>query len=441
MGIGDGTGHRGIPRLVWAAVWLGVGLLSVKTYDLRAQRGGMCFGSPDDPAIAYSTSPLDNAVTRINNKLHDGEVQLTFQGRSGYLQSALSALDIPVDSQMLVFSQTSFQAKRISETNPRALFFNDRVALGWVRDGEIIEVAAQDAKEGVVFYALDQHPSGRPEFRRTYTCLACHMAGDTLGVPGLLMFSTATSPDSGGSAKSVTTDQRSPLAGRWGGWYVTGSSGSAQHRGNEAATLRGRATRELASVEGLFDADGYRSMSSDIAALLVLSHQTHMTNLLTRIGWEARAADPALHAPFVAAPGEESRVAQMMSGIATEVVDYLLFVDEAPLTGRVRGSSGFAQRFAAAGPRDAKGRSLHELDLTRRLMKYPCSYLIYSDAFAALPPAAKDPIYRRMWEVLSGDDRGARYQSALSLADRQAIVEILRDTKKDLPAYFQKMGR
>jgi hypothetical protein len=423
---------------------LGLGLLCALAripVPLGAQRGGMFLGSADDPAIAYSTAPLNNAVTEVNKKLQNGAVQLAFQGRSGYLESALSALDIPVDSQMLVFSQTSFQAKRISETNPRALFFNDRVALGWVRDGEILEVAAQDAKEGVVFYTLDQRPTERPEFRRVYTCLACHMAGDTLGVPGLLMFSTTASPDSGGSTKSVAIDQRSPLAERWGGWYVTGSSGSARHRGNEAATLRGRPTRELAYVEGLFDADGYRSMSSDIAALLVLSHQTHMTNLLTRIGWEARAADPALHPPFVAAPGEESRIAQMMSGIATEVVDYLLFVDEAPLADRVRGSSGFAQRFAAAGPRDRKGRSLHELDLTRRLMRYPCSYLIYSDAFDALPPGAKDPIYKRMWDVLSGEDRGAPYRAALSLADRQAIVEILRDTKRDLPAYFQPVGR
>ena len=436
----EGTVHGASPRRIRAAIWVGVALVAFQTYHLSAQRGGMFLGSPDDPAIAYSAAPLDNAVARVNNKLQDGAVQLTFEGRSGYLQSALNALDIPVDSQMLVFSQTSFQAKRISETNPRALFFNDRVALGWVRDGEIIEVAAQDAREGVVFYALDQRPSERPAFRRMYSCLACHMTGDTLGVPGLLMFSTAASPDSGGSGTSVMTDHRMLLAERWGGWYVTGSSGSARHRGNRAATLRG-ANRELPSVDGLFDADGYRSMSSDIAALLVLSHQTHMTNLLTRVGWEARAADPALHPPFFAAPGEESRIARMMSGIATEVVDYLLFVDEAPLTDRIRGSSGFAQRFATTGPRDSRGRSLHELDLSRRLMRYPCSYLIYSDAFDALPPGAKDPIYMRMWEVLSGAERGARYQSALSLTDRQAIVEILRDTKKDLPAYFQKLER
>jgi hypothetical protein len=90
---------------------------------------------------------------------------------------------------------------------------------------------------------------------------------------------------------------------------------------------------------------------------------------------------------------------------------------------------------SASGPRDRRGRSLYELDLTRRLMKYPCSYLIYSPAFDALPPLAKDPIYKRMWQVLSGDASEPRYRS-MSLADRRAIVEILKDTKPNLPAYF-----
>ena len=91
-----------------------------------------------------------------------------------------------------------------------------------------------------------------------------------------------------------------------------------------------------------------------------------------------------------------------MSGVADEVVDYMLFVDEAPLPAALRGRSGFAERLSANGPRDRKGRSLYELDLTRRLMKYPCSFLIYSPAFDGLPPLAKAPIYRRLWQVLSG---------------------------------------
>jgi hypothetical protein len=74
-------------------------------------------------------------------------------------------------------------------------------------------------------------------------------------------------------------------------------------------------------------------------------------------------------------------------------------------------------------------------------MKYPCSYLIYSPAFDALPPSAKEPIYKRLWEVLSGQEQSDRYRSALSLSDRQTIAEILRDTKKDLPPYFQTVTK
>jgi hypothetical protein len=147
------------------------------------------------------------------------------------------------------------------------------------------------------------------------------------------------------------------------------------------------------------------------------------------------AADPALHPGAAASTGELERVETVMRGVAEEVVDYMLFVDEAPLPNRVAGRSGFAERMSAGGPTDRRGRSLYQLDLTRRLMKYPCSYLIYSPAFDALPPLAKDPIYRRMWQVLSGDAREPRYAS-LSLTDRRAIVEILKDTKPNLPAYF-----
>jgi hypothetical protein len=428
-------------RVPFLLVALGLGallVLSGASTALRAQGAGMFHGSTEDPAIAYSTAPLDNAVVELNRKLQEGTARLAYEGRSGYLQSALEALDLPVDSQALIFSPTSLQRRSIGEASPRALFFNDRVVLGWVRDGALIEVAAHDASAGVVFYTLDQRPeAGPPQFKRVFECLGCHMAGDTLGVPGFLMFSTTRPADGRSSGIPSPTDQNTPLHRRFGGWFVTGSTGSAAHMGNDAAVLDGRPSRELPSVERLFDPDGYRAMSSDVAALLVFSHQTRMANLLTRAAWEARAADPTKHPPFSATPEQDALIAAMMDGVAHEVVDYMLFVDEARLSDRVRGSSGFTARFSRVGPFDRKGRSLHELDLDRRLMKYPCSYLIYSAAFDALPPSAKDPIYRRLWQVLSGREQDARYRSALSRADRQAIVEILRDTKKDLPAYFQ----
>src|SRR5688572_53209 len=419
-------GAAGLAALAWAS-------------SSAAQRGGIFQGSMEDQAIAYTKGAVSNVVADLNARLADGSARLRFDGRSGYLQSALDALRIPVGSQLLLFSQTSLQAARIGPANPRALFFNDRAALGWVRDGDVIEVAAHDATQGTVFYTLDQKPAADgapPQFRRAFICLGCHVTSDTLGVPGLLMFST-TESGPGSLMRAVAMDHRTPLAERWGGWLVTGGAGGAGHRGNAIPALDPARRGDLRSAEGLFEPDGYRAATSDIGALLVFSHQTQMLNLLTRIGWEARAADPRLHPPFTSSPEADQRVAQMMNGIAAEVVDYMLFMDEAALPGRVQPSAAFVDRFSATGPRDAKGRSLHELDLARRLLKYPCSYLIYSPAFDGLPPAAKAPVYRRLWDVLSGAEREERYRRALSREDRQAIVEILRDTKTDLPEYFK----
>jgi hypothetical protein len=169
---------------------------------------------------------------------------------------------------------------------------------------------------------------------------------------------------------------------------------------------------------------------------MVLEHQTHMTNLLTRMGWEARLAGHARSNAGDSTPRQRDDAAGRVREAAGDLVDYLLFVDEAPMAGAIRGSSGFAEKFSSQGARDSKGRSLRQLDLDRRLMRYPCSYMIYAPAFDALPQDAKGVIYQRMWEILSGKETGKRY-AALSRADRQAIVEILRETKKDLPAYFQ----
>jgi hypothetical protein len=258
------------------------------------------------------------------------------------------------------------------------------------------------------------------------------------------------SDDPNAYASGFVVDHRSPLAERWGGWYVTGRAGSVQHAGNvpvivsaaQLAAKRGLTPR-LASVAGAFDTRGYLTPHSDVVALMVLAHQTRMTNLITRVGWEARVAVgvPARQAsparPAGPARQDEAGAAPArVAEAARDLVDYLLFVDEAPLSGRIEGSSSFAEEFAAAGPRDRKGRSLRQLDLERRLMRYPCSYMIYTPAFDALPPLALDAVYRRLWQILSGDVRGPVY-ARLSLADRQAIVEILRETRPALPAYFQ----
>ena len=388
-------------------------------------------------AQLYSTTPGINAVDELNKKLLDGTARLTFEGRSGYLRSTLDALNVPVESQMLVFSPTSLLAHLINPMNPRAIFFNDSVQVAFVRGGEIIEVATQNADEGVAFYTLAQRANGVPQFKQTTLCLSCHKTRDTLGVPGLMTLNTLPQGELKSLATGSVPDHRSPFEERWGGWYVTGSSGSARHWGNQVPAVDARPSRELASVDGLFDTDGYLSSHSDVAALMVFLHQTRMTNFIARISWEARDAQARERMVLLAASGENLRIDDRLCDITTQFVDYLLFVDEVRLTGGIRSLSGFVETFAAEGPRDAKGRSLHELDLNRRLMRYPCSYLIYSAAFDTLPAVAKDAIYTRMWQILSGQEKDRRYTAVLSLADRRAIVEILRETKKSLPAYFQ----
>ena len=301
-----------------------------------------------------------------------------------------------------------------------------------------MEIAVQDPRQGTIFYELKQTPSAKPAFERSRQCLQCHVSWETLGVPGLTVLSTGP-PDPTGYATGGVTDDRTPFADRWGGWYVTGDPGPMSHMGNVSVDLptakRPAHPPVLRSLDGAFDLHGYLTPYSDIVALMVLEHQARMVDLITDIGWEARVAEYGHDALAPVAPGA-GEMPEKIARLARTLVDYLLFVDEAPLPGRVKGSSGFAERFSAEGPRDRRGRSLRQLDLEHRLMRYPCSYLIYSPAFDALPATAKQAIYARMWQVLSGEAHAAKYDR-LTPADRRAVVEILRDTKKDLPAYLR----
>ncbi|MEW6322738.1 MAG: hypothetical protein AB1635_16825 [Acidobacteriota bacterium] len=384
----------------------------------RAQRADAFGSSRDHPAIEYSTAPVTTAVSELNRRLAAGEVRLAFDPVSGYLRSTLDALGIPVESQTLVFSETSFQARKISPENPRAVYFSDSVAVGWVRGGDILEVAAQDPRQGTIFYALKQAPMATPQFNRDDQCLACHLSWDTLAVPGPLVMTVFPRRHDNEYANGFAVDHRVPFAERWGGWYVTGRRVPARHAGNVALLQPDGRTPDppaLASLDGRIPLEGYPRPTSDVVALMVLEHQAHATNLITRAGWEARVGRP-------------ERVRQAVA----DLVDYLLFVDEPAWPHPIEGGSGFAARFAAVGPRDTQGRSLRDLDLRVRLMRYPLSYMIYTPAFDALDPAVKRAVYAGIGRVLAGRDSAPRY-AHLSAADRRAIAEIVQATRTDLP--------
>jgi hypothetical protein len=355
-------------------------------------------------AIEYGMRPSHDPVANLIGDIANDKVHLKFDGEGGYLRSLLEALKIPAESQMAVFSKTSVQGARIGPSNPRKLYFNDSVAVGSVGGG-FIELAAQDPQQGINFYILLQQPADKPLLIQRDECLQCHLSRNSLDVPGMLVRSVYA--ESGGipvsRLGSHLLDHRTPFENRWGGWYVSGGAGAIKHLGNTAFTSAGEPRPIAAKYE------------SDVVALMVFNHQMHMMNLITRVGWDFRVA---------ASLKPNDVINAQLRDDVNEFVDYLLFVDEARLPGKVQGTSGFAEKFAALGPFDGKGRSLRQFDLERRLMRYPCSYMIYSPAFDALPAEAKKLIYARTFEVLS---------NRFSSADRQAVIEILRETKKDLP--------
>ncbi len=407
---------------ILAAAGIGAGLLP-------AQFGDTLPPAIDHPAIDYFHSPDRDPVADLNRRLEAGTAHLKFEGRAGYLRSVLAALDIPIESQVAVFSKTSMQFALIEPRNPRTIFFNDQVAVAWMWGG-FIEILSQDPQSGARFYTLPQDPREQPRFARNDSCLRCHQSEATLGIAGPIVRSVYPGPEGepmliyGGTF----TDHRTPFAERWGGFYVTGAPRGLRHLGNGVVTDRDHpeallATDPLDTLDAKFPVSKYLSPYSDAAALLVFDHQMHMTNLITRFGWEVQAA----------AMDHSADLPRLLRDGSRELVDYLLFVDEVPLPGKVGGHSGFATKFAEAGPRDSKGRSLRDLDLETRLLRYPCSYMIYTPSFDALPQAAKEAIYHRLATVLSGGDPDPRY-ARLTAADRQAITEILRDTKPEAVA-------
>jgi hypothetical protein len=401
----------------------------------------------EHPAIQYASRPTRDRVSALNDRISSGAIALQFQERGGYLTSVLDALGVPAASQVLVLSRTGIQRAVTGPHNPRALFFDEAVVVGYIPGARWIEVAAQDPEQGVVFYTIEQTPPAsqpstpRPRFARRTDCLTCHVSANTLEVPGMIHRSNFL--DTAGDVMPMlgahSVDHRTLVTSRWGGWFVTGNyikppyDGTA-HLGNITISGQSPAGPVTSSNEVFIDwlnaapeTRGYPSGESDIAALMVFDHQMHAMNLLTRLNWESRVAASGGRPDFLRGP---------LADLVGELSDYLLFVDEAPPPGRVTPRTEFAERFTAAGPRDRRGRSLRELDLDRRLLRYPCSYMIYTAAFTGLPADARDAVYRRMWTILSNVDAGPKY-AHLTSADRRAIVEILRDTKDDLPAAWR----
>jgi hypothetical protein len=454
-----------VGRSLRLAVWVGVSCIAAPGNAQIAVRNQGYIPYSDAP-INYRSDDLSDPVAKLRQQLDQGKVSLQYESEHGYLKSVLNLLHVPIDSQTLVFSKTSFQYPKISPEHPRALYFNDDVYVGSVHEGKAVEIVSFDPMQGAIFYLLDERKSDHPQFQRAeLDCTQCHIAAGTRGVPGVLLRSIypATTGTQVPGTRAFITDQESPFSERWGGWYVTGAlPPGASNMGNAAIDETKAADGEnlapspgapvgprLIALPQRFDAATYLTPTSDLVAHLVFAHQTQMHNLITLTNYKTRLA---LYDQSAQAKGEDSNsdatlpdsVRQRFERPAEQLLRYLLFANETPLTGsdsrRIIDASAFAQEFQKRGPQDAKGRSLRDFDLNTRIFRYPCSYLVYSDAFDRLPGPAKDYVYHRLLEILSGRDQSADF-ARLSSADRRSVLEILLATKAGLPDEWRQYAK
>jgi uncharacterized protein (TIGR03067 family) len=377
-------------------------------------------------------------VSILERKLAAGQAELPFDSKWGYLKGLLQQLDLNPDSQILVFSKTSFQQELISPAKPRALYFNDNVILGVVQDASVYELISVEPDEGLLFFSLDQGKADQPHFKpERGSCSFCHgpINRYAQGVMVATVFpgpnGEAYHPSMGTRELFHLTDHRSPFEERWGGYYVTGTHGDIQHRGNAVAPDRAKPAEldrgkanNVTSLADRFDISKYVEPTSDIVALMTFEHQTMATNILTSVAAQFRA-NATFPLPAAQLDSEVDRL-----------VSFLLFVGETRMPSPIQGVSTFTETFPKRGPRDAKGRSLRDFDLNTRLFRYPLSYMIYSKAFDGLPADAREKVYRRLYGVLTGAIKGGGYVE-LDAQRRREILEIVAATKPGLPEYFR----
>ncbi|MFM1885520.1 MAG: hypothetical protein RL026_677 [Pseudomonadota bacterium] len=397
----------------------------------------------DYPTLGYSDVALHNAFARLQSRLDRGEVKLAWHPQRGYLDALLQAMDIHPDSQVMVYSKTSLQIDLIEPSRPRAVYFNDEVYVGYVQGAPLIELAAHDDRKGLVFYALVNRQDKAPQFdREAGRCLTCHDTYSMMGggVPQVVVLSAVVDGPGNppGRETSEPTLDRTPLAERWGGWYVTGLTGRQTHLGNRSidgdptlAALDDALRSNLRSLEQVIDTRPYITPFSDVVALMVLEHQTQVHNLLTRAAYKSRALlhrlerQPAADSrPWTDLP---PRTQALLKPMFEPVVRALLFAEAIEFSEPLSGTSGFQQRFAREGPLDPRGRSLRDLDLQSRLFRRPLSYMVQSAAYRQLPRYARDYIDARIENALAGQDPGLA-GSRWSVAERREALEIWRAT-------------
>lgn len=380
------------------------------------------------PPHSYWERPPQDAVTAALAKIQSGELKVDTSSDRAFVASLLGALKVPVSSQLLVYSATSMQSGIINPRNPRALYFNDEIYVGFVPGG-LVEIMGVDPELGGVFYIFDKPQPGQlPRTDRSTRCFNCHAGSATMRIPGLLAESVAPII-SGASYENYRRDEQGhqiPLADRFGGWHVTSAKPFGETKANIFARSDGSGVKIVKVKPGeMWDIEKHLLPSSDILPHLIHEHQIGFDNQVIHAAYLAREIGDKGRTPTLA---DDKRLNEK----ATALVRYILFADEAKLPpSGIAGDEKYAADFLSNKKASGTGLSLKDLDLKTRMFKHRCSYMLYTPQWQKLPAMIKNRVYAGMKLALSGKDQNYAY---LSAQERLAIVSILRETLPDLPA-------
>ena len=375
------------------------------------------------PHHYYSRVPSD-AFARLLAASKTQEPALGAADEKERLLGVLKALQIPVSSQLLVYSATSLQSGIINPANPRALYFNEESYVGFVPGGRM-EIASIDPELGPVFYLVNAGGSARLDAVRSERCMNCHGGRTSWQLPGLVAESvipTKTGASLDGFRRELV-GHVIPIKERLGGWHVTGAQAQEQHLGNLMGEAYEGTYTCIANPPGLrFSWERYPGRTSDLFAHLIHEHQLGFHNLVTLALYRTRDA-------LLTGGGkvrQEDRSA--LESIAWDLVRYMLFQKEASLPkGGVTPDPSFARDFSARRVAGNSKASLRDLDLKERMFRYRCSYMIYTPGFQALQPVMKDFVLRALQHALT--EGGPDEFNYLPGAEKRAILAILRETR------------
>jgi len=384
----------------------------------------------------YWSSELEDPMSELLERVRKGEINLDESPGMPLVRRLLKELQIAESSQILVFSRTSLQRGAVSPTNPRAIYFNDEVYLGWMPNGRI-EIASSDPEKGFIFF-FQRELSDRkaPLFARDRVCIQCHAGSATNFLPGPL--GRSVFPDSKGrSLKSVDSFElighEVPVHERWGGWYVTRAHQDLNHMGNAIAVkengkLKLQRKDSSKGLNDFFNTSNYPVSTSEIEALLVFDHQVRMQFVLIESAYKVRQA--IFDYQKTSSKENSANISALLKEVTETIVSELLFKEEFPLGGKIVDTSQpgkFVTEFKAKSKTDSRGRSLRDLDLQSRLFKYRCSYMIYSKSFRDSSKILKNSVLNRIKEIMTSESPQLGYEY-LEAEEKKTIFDILSGT-------------